>query len=196
MTSKFIKNISIVLLIAICAACLSACQPGTVITYEEGLFEFTGELDDFPDDDTGRPIESAEFVNGLTIEYASLNFERISLSEYNKQNGRNVVKNHKNKAKYLLKLFIRFEGESVGKYYDFDFVQLIDEGAGQEVNVHFIDAGQDSLTFDQKIDIAMRSAAYTSRFDKRREGKYVQIYWYMEEQAERYMNEISLVKQR
>lgn len=197
MTSKFIKNISIVLLIAICAACLSACQPGTVITYEEGLFEFTGELDDSINENTGRPFESTEFVNGLTIEYVSLNFERISLSEYNKQSGRNVVKNLKNKAKYMLKLFIRFEGESEGKYYDFDFVELADEGAGQIVNVHFIDAGQDVLTFDYEMWIYMRDATmFNSKFETRERGKYVQILWDMQEQSERYSNTIVLVKQR
>lgn len=191
MKNKALKVFSLILLIAVCATCLTACLPSIVITYEEGLFEFKGEVDDSINENTGRPWESAEFVNGLTIEYASLDFDRIGIAKFNKQNGRNVVKNNRNKAKYMLKLFIKFVGESEGKYYDFDFVQWCDVGAVQRVNVHFIDAGADAQTFDMLIDIIVAKAEWF--MIKNREGRFVHISWKMDDDV---YNRISLYKQR
>lgn len=191
MKSKMLKILSLILLIAVCATCLTACLPSIVITYEEGLFEFKGEVDDSINENTGRPWESAEFVNGLTIEYASLDFDRIGIAKFNKQNGRNVVKNNRNKAKYMLKLFIKFVGESEGKYYDFDFVQWGDVGAVQRVNVHFIDAGADAQTFDMLMDIIVAKAEWF--MIKNREGRFVKLLWKVDDDV---YNRISLYKQR
>lgn len=191
MKNKAVKIFSLILLIAVCATCLTACLPSIVITYEEGLFEFKGDVDDSINENTGRPWESAEFVNGLTIEYASLDFDRIGIAKFNKQNGRNVVKNNRNKAKYMLKLFIKFVGESEGKYYDFDFVQWCDVGAVQRVNVHFIDAGADAQTFDMLMDIIVAKAEWF--MIKNREGRFVKLLWKVDDDV---YNRISLYKQR
>ena len=200
MKNKFVKIFSLIFLIAVCATCLTACWPG-VHDYEEGLFEFKGEVDDTIDKNTGRPWESAEFINGLTIEYASINFEKIGLAKFNKQNGRNVIKNPKNLKKYLVKLFVKFVGETEGKYYDFDYRHFYDSGRTHGITVHFIDVGKEHLTFDARVSMAICEAQIYSHNKKQREGTYVFFGWRVYPSGDihsslYYDNNISFYKQR
>lgn len=121
--------ISVLLLSSVVLFTFTACGHRDICSYKEGTYRFDKDnyipygtdytpdsFDEIPD----KYLLLHENYN-LHVEDIALTFTKIGLAEYNRADGKNVVKNSKDLKKYHVDLYIKFAEEESGRVYDFVF---------------------------------------------------------------------------
>lgn len=116
------KTLCVCCVWCICCSCLLALAG---CDFERGSYVFydglTMQLYDESDYCIEETFDNPEYKQGYVFEEFIVSLSEISNREYKKANNRNVVRNSCNKKKYAISIFIKFEGENVGRYYDVNF---------------------------------------------------------------------------
>lgn len=121
--------ISVLLLSSVVLFTFTACGHRDICSYKEGTYRFDKDnyipygTDDTPesfDEIPDKYLLLHENYN-LHVEDVALTFTKIGLVEYNRADGKNVVKNSKDLKKYHVDLYIKFAEEESGRVYDFVF---------------------------------------------------------------------------
>lgn len=169
---KIVLFIFLLLCVLVMVFSFTACAHRDPGAYQEGEYLFT-KTSSFSDEEL---LFSDN--NGYHIETMSMTFKKIGLSEYNKADGKNVIKNSRDLKKYHVDLFIKFAEEDEGHHYDFVF--------------------DDSVFFEHTLNVSVKNEGLGLNYDKKivlvieKSETAITILWFRDENTNYESNNITL----